>query len=68
MVKIEKRCPICGKIDSIEITEKVNRMYLMYQSGVGYIQDIPLTTDQREFLKTGICFKCQEFLFAEEEE
>lgn len=68
MVRIVKRCFCCGRESSLEITDEINKRYIMYLNGVGYIQDIPLSADQREFLKTGMCFKCQELMFDEEEE
>lgn len=68
MVRIMKRCFCCGRESSLEITDEINKRYIMYLNGVGYIQDIPLSADQREFLKTGMCFKCQELMFDEEEE
>lgn len=68
MVKITKRCMLCGRESSLEITEEVNKIYEMYLRGVGYIQDIPLDADKREFLKTGMCEPCQHMMFDEEEE
>lgn len=68
MVKITKRCMLCGKESSLEITEEVNKMYQRYLQGYGYIQDIPLDADKREFLKTGMCDACQHMMFDEEEE
>jgi hypothetical protein len=68
MVKITKRCFCCGKESSLEITEEVNKIYQQYLRGVGYIQDIPLDADKREFLKTGMCVPCQEMIFAEPDE
>lgn len=68
MVKITKRCMLCGRESSLEITEEVNKIYEMYLRGVGYIQDIPLDADKREFLKTGMCESCQHMMFDEEEE
>lgn len=68
MVNITKRCMLCGKESSLEITEEVNNAYQRYLQGFGYIQDIPLPADQREFLKTGMCEECQHMMFDEEEE
>ena len=68
MVKITKRCMLCGKESSLEITEEVNKIYQRYLQGYGYIQDIPLPADQREFLKTGMCKECQHMMFDEEGE
>lgn len=68
MVNIVKRCFFCGKESSLKITDEVAKKYQQYLSGVGYIQDIPLPAEQREFLKTGMCISCQEIIFAEPEE
>lgn len=68
MVTITKRCMLCGRKSSLEITEEVNKMYQRYLQGYGYIQDIPLDADKREFLKTGMCAACQHMMFDEEEE
>lgn len=68
MPRIMKRCFCCGRESSLEITDEVNKRYKMYLNGVGYIQDIPLPADQREFLKTGMCLSCQELIFAEPDE
>lgn len=67
MVKITKNCMLCGKKSSLEITEEVNKMYERYLAGYGYIQDIPLDADKREFLKTGMCEDCMH-IFDEPEE
>lgn len=67
-MKVKMRCPICGKITCLEVTPEVYKKYQLYQEGYGMIQQIPLPANEREFLKTGICMKCQEFVFAEPDE
>lgn len=59
---------LCGKVSSLDITDEVAEIYAKYLRGIGYIQDIPLDADKREFLKTGMCTDCQHMMFDEEEE
>lgn len=68
MVKITKRCMLCGKPSTLEVTEKIAEMYDRYLAGFGMIQDIPLPANEREFLMTGMCEACQEYIFTEDEE
>ena len=68
MVKITKRCMLCGKESTLEVTEQIAAMYDRYLAGFGMIQDIPLPANEREFLKTGMCADCQHMMFDEEEE
>lgn len=68
MVQITKRCMLCGKESTLEVTEQIAAMYDRYLAGFGYIQDIPLPANEREFLKTGMCAECQHMMFDEEEE
>lgn len=67
-MKVRMTCPICGKENTLEVETKIFLKYQKYREGYGLIQDIPLPADQREFLKTGMCMKCQEWIFAEPEE
>lgn len=68
METIYKRCPLCGKITTMEISDEVNQQYIQYAHGVGFIQDISASADVREFLKTGICLPCQKMFFDEDDE
>lgn len=68
MNTIYRRCPICGKITTLDISDEVNEQYIQYAHGVGYIQDIDAPADVREFLKTGMCMKCQHDFFDSEED
>ena len=65
---VVKNCMLCGKKGQLEISGEAEKMYKVYMSGRCYIQDIPLSADQREFLKTGMCPECQHMMFDEEEE
>ena len=65
---IVRNCMICGKEGKLEISPKIYKQYQRYQSGIGYIQDIELPANQREFLKTGMCEECQHMIFDEEDD
>lgn len=65
---ITRKCPMCGAIITKEIDDKYAKAIDRYQSGIGYIQDIPLDADTREFIKSGYCPDCMEMLFGFEEE
>lgn len=68
MKVVTKRCMLCGKESSLELTDEMYALYERYLAGIGYIQDIPLPADQREFLMTGMCEDCQHMMFDEEED
>lgn len=68
MVTITKNCMLCGKKSSLEITDEINQKYQRYLAGEGYIQDIPLPANEREFLKTGMCEECQHIFDEPEDE
>ena len=57
-----------GALTTKEIDDKYEAAIDRYQSGIGYIQDIPLDADTREFIKTGYCDTCMEMLFGWDEE
>ena len=65
VVGVTKICPMCGRINEIEVPRDIWDKVTNYWNGVGYIQDIPLPANQREFIKTGMCLGCQEIIFAE---
>ena len=61
---IKKKCPLCGKIHYMKITEKEYAEYVLYICYGGPIQErIHMNQFCREFIKTGYCPKCQERLF-----
>jgi len=64
MIEINRTCPMCGEMKSIKVSEDVLPAIMRYDHGIGYIQDIPLSASEREFIKTGYCMECQEILFA----
>lgn len=59
-MKIAKRCLLCGKVTSREIPDNLMEAIMHYEMGNGYIQNIPLDDSTKEFIKTGMCEKCQE--------
>lgn len=61
-MKITRRC-ICGTVGSIELTSPEYQKYQEWRRGECYIQEIPLNACEREFLKTGLCLKCQKTIF-----
>lgn len=65
MVAINKTCPMCRKMTTIEVDESLLEAIMKYNSGIGYIQDIPLPPNEREFIKTGYCMECQKMIFGE---
>lgn len=67
-MKIERRCPMCSKVTAINVVDEIVPMIELYNAGFGYIQDIPLPANEREFIKTGYCMKCQGILFGTGEE
>lgn len=62
-MKIVKNC-CCGNVESIDLTAEEYQNYKKWRAGEIYIQDIGgLTPCEREFLKTGLCRKCQKMIF-----
>ena len=62
-MEISRKCPMCGQITEINIADELENSITRYMLGIGYIQDIPLSANEREFIKTGFCMKCQDILF-----
>ena len=59
---VEIHCPICGKTHYVEVNESA---YWKWQDGILIQNAMPeLTPTEREQLISGICPKCQEFIFA----
>ena len=65
---IIRTCPMCGKVNAIKVADALKPYIDRYNTGIGYIQDIPLPAEQREFIKTGFCMECQEVLFGVEDD
>lgn len=64
---VNTKCPQCGKISTLEMTEE---QYRQYKSGDSYIQDIfpNWSPAIREMLITGICPDCWNKIFSFHEE
>ena len=59
---ISKKCPVCGKENSLEVNQKA---FEFWQTGDYLVQEAfpDLGTVEQEFIKTGCCRKCQRTLF-----
>ena len=65
-MKIEKVCPHCHKLQTIEVNES---QYNDWMAGKNIQRAFPdLSADQRELLISGICHECWEEIFPEEDE
>jgi hypothetical protein len=64
---VRTQCPNCRKVEIIQCPEPG---FTTWANGDALIQDAmpTLTTSQREQLMTGICAKCWDHLFAEDED
>lgn len=62
MKVVQRTCPWCGNINSVEMTDE---QYKQYTSGDGLVQRIfpDLSAATREILITGICPKCWDATF-----
>lgn len=59
-----KKCPMCEEWNELTVKgQDTLKKYMEWDLGERPIQDIPLPPKEREFLKTGYCFKCQKLLF-----
>lgn len=61
-------CPICGNVSTIILDGDMAYNYVQYKnSKKGHIQDyLPmLSADIREILLSGVCVKCQSYVFGE---
>lgn len=60
-----QECPMCRTAHSMQFTEAEHDNVLLYYSGFGLIQNLlpDLNPDEREFLVSGYCPKCQKLLF-----
>ena len=64
-VSVATRCPFCGHANFIEVNEMD---YLDWQDGELAQNAFPyLSADEREMLVSGICPKCWDGMFGEEE-
>ena len=61
-------CPMCGRVIRKDLNITENQL-LKYENSMDLIQNIfpNLNIKEREFIKTGYCYECQDVLFGEEE-
>ena len=65
-MKIERICPHCHKLQTIEVNEI---QYSDWMAGKNIQKAFPdLTADQREILMSGICPECWDEIFQDEDE
>lgn len=65
-MKIERVCPHCHKLQTIEVNEI---QYNDWLAGKNIQRAFPdLSADQREILMSGICPECWEEIFGEDDE
>ena len=64
MIKVETRCPFCGKINEVEVEHNA---YFEWLYNGWNIQDAMPNVDAsiREMLISGICPECQKKVFGE---
>jgi len=62
MMTIEKMCPFCGKMTSVEVTEEQAYAYFFTDE---LVQNIfpEMEASSREVLISGICEDCQKEIF-----
>lgn len=65
-MKIQKECPICHKLQTIEVqVSQLNRWMAGENIQIAFSN---LTPDQREILMSGICPECWKKIFPDEDE
>lgn len=62
---VMQECPMCHLTNKMEITLEQGDRVRRYWNREGLIQDLlsDFSPREREFVKSGYCFKCQEKLF-----
>lgn len=61
MYKIEKECPFCGQVTTVEVPFE---QYILWEMGELIQNAMPdLTPTEREVLISGLCPKCQKEIF-----
>ena len=61
-------CPMCSSVIRKDLNITENQLF-KYENSMGLIQNVfpNLNIKEREFIKTGYCYECQDVLFGEEE-
>ena len=71
MTTLSKPCPFCGDRTDMEFTEtEIRKYFTEYMNGGKAIQSVfpDMPANKREFLMTGMCQKCQDTIFHDDEE
>ena len=65
MYGVTRICPMCQEVHELLLTKEQTDKYVHYLYGNEKIQEIfpELGPVEREYLKTGYCYKCQALLF-----
>ncbi len=68
-MKMYNHCDLCGKGGYIKLTEEQSEKLSQYHMGDGLVQELfpELNPTEREFIKTGMCMKCQKMMFGKAE-
>lgn len=69
MDSLIKKCPMCGHVCEMKLSEEQMDKFHEYNRGGSYIQELfpELNKVEREFIKTGYCPGCQEEIFGDGE-
>lgn len=68
-MKMYNHCDLCGKGGYIKLTREQSDKVSQYHMGDGLVQELfpELNPTEREFIKTGMCMKCQKMMFGKAE-
>lgn len=64
-IEVYKLCPMCDEQHYIKLSNEQSRKLWEHEHGEELIQEVFPELDEweREFVKTGYCSKCQEYIF-----
>ena len=64
-MEYQTKCPMCGSLWAIELSDDQARRLKEYRKGGRLIQELlsDLNATEREFLKSDYCPRCQEVIF-----
>jgi len=62
---VTRICPMCQEVRELLLTKEQTDKYVRYLYGREKVQEVfsELGPVEREYLKTGYCYKCQALLF-----
>ena len=68
-MKMYNHCDLCGKGGYIKLAAEQSEKLSQYHMGDGLVQELfpELNPTEHEFIKTGMCMKCQEMMFGKAE-